>query len=102
MDVRELLAGTRLHHHEIQIGTLCSAVEDSQSDAELFLEVVHDFRHDIGFGGRGQTQDRRHRLLPYRFTNEAPNVAIVRAEVVSPLRETVGLIENSGTDLTLL
>ena len=98
----ELSLAARRHHHEVQIGALGAAVEDPEIDIELLVEVVHDLRHDVGLGRRGQTQHRRHRVISGPLADEASHVPVVGPEIVPPSREAVGLVQHPGTDLPLI
>ncbi len=101
-DVGELLAVPGRHHLEDEIGALGSAVEHGQFDSEPVPKVPGDVADDLGPGGRGQTQDRGHRIVARLLPDEAAHVAVVGPEVVSPARQAMRLVEHPAADLALV
>ena len=63
--------------------------------------MLADVIEHVGLCSRGETTNGGKRAVIREFFDEPRNVLVVRAEVVAPLRQTVGLIENPGTDLSL-
>ena len=91
-----------LNNPELKVGPLRATVYDFEVDLQGFLEVVDDLLLDVGLGGGGETQDGR---LAATFTvpmDEAADVPVVRAEVVPPLGEAVGLVQHPRPDQPLL
>ena len=110
-----LRAPGRRHHDELQIGAVGTAVEDGEFNAEPVAKVLPDVLHHVRLGRGGQAQHRRRlpgrafrmsdgaigRLL-HALPDEAPDVAVVRAEVVAPAGQTMGFVQHPGADLALL
>ena len=101
-DVVELLRVARLNYDEFEVRALAAAVEHPHLEAELLPEVIDDLFLDTGLGRRRQTQHRRNYSVFRPLADEATHVAIVGAEVMSPLRQAVGLVQHPGADLALL
>ena len=102
MDVGELLAARGRDHLVAEVGALGTAVEEREFDAEFLAEVAEDVLAHIGLGGRGQAEQRRHRLSTRLLADEAAHVAVVGAEVVAPAREAVSLVQHPAADLALV
>ena len=94
----EFLGGGGPDHHEIQVGALGTAVQHLHLDAENLLEVFDDLLLDVGFGGGGQAEDGRRRRIAGLFPYEPADVAVVGPEVVAPLGETVGFVQDPCPD----
>ena len=100
--MRELLAPGGRHYHEVQVRAPGAAVEDRQLDTELVAKVGCDVRHHIGLGGRSQAQHGRDRVHSRLLADEPPHVTVVGPEIVSPLRQAVGLVQHPSADLALV
>ena len=73
-----------LHHYEVQIVPLRSTVKTEQFDADSFAEMREYVGHHFRLGGRGEAQHRRHVVCPRPFLDEAPDVTVIGAEVMTP------------------
>ena len=101
-DVRELLSSRGRDHLEGEIGAFRAAVEHGQFDVEFVPKMAVDVPDDIGFRGRGQTQDRRDRSVTCSLADETSYVSVVGPEVVAPARQAVRLVQDPGADLALV
>ena len=91
-----------LHHLELEVVALGAAVEHRKLDAKLLAEVVADVAHHVGLGGGGQAHDgRRLSILASALADEAPDVAIVGAEVVAPAGQAVRLVHHPSAHFPL-
>ena len=71
--------------------------------AERFTEMGDNFLAYVELRGSGEARHRRG-IDPFprrELSDEAGRVQVVRAEVVPPFRDAVGLVEHPGGDLTL-
>ena len=100
--MREFLAAGRRHHCKLQIGAPGTAIEDLQTYIKFVPKMLLDVLHYVGFGGRSQAQHRRDWIRFRLFADEASHVAIIRPEVVPPLREAMGLVQHPSPDLALI
>ena len=66
------------------------------------MEILDDLVLHVGLGGGGEAQHRRNGIVAGPFSDEASHVAVVRAEVVSPPGEAVGLVQHPAADLPLV
>jgi len=101
MDASVLLMATGELDLEAQVVALDAALIQRQAEPQLVAEIGQDLGGHVLFGGRGEAGHRRHRrLLALRQgADEAPGVEVVRAEVVAPLGQAVGLVEDPTADL---
>ena len=102
VDVGELLAARGGDYVEAEVGALGAAVEDRELDAEPVAEVADDVLAHVGLGGGGEAEQRRDRLFTGLLADEAAHVAVVGAEVVTPAREAVRLVQHPAADLALV
>jgi len=102
VEVGELLSARRRDHLERQVGAFGAAVEDLQLDAEPVAEMPDDVLGHVRFGGRGQAQHRRHRSGARFLTDEAPQIAVIGAEIVPPSRQAVRFVHDPAADLALV
>ena len=97
MDVLDALRSRSRHHHEFQIGAFRSTVDDFESRLQRPFEMLPDIVDDIVLGGGGQAEDGRG-IVSVVLRDVARDVAIVRAEIVSPFREAVRLVHDPRAD----
>ena len=83
-----------------QIVPAHAAFEPVEFQTQPLAEVRGDVVDDIGLGGGGEAEDRRAMVL-LRGPDELGDVEIVGPEVVTPLRQTVRLVEDPGGDLAV-
>ena len=102
VDEGKLFAARRRDDLEAQVVARRAAVEDVELDAESFLEVLDDLRHDRGLGGGGQAQDRGNCVVSGLVADEAADVAVVGPEVLAPFGKAVRLVEHPAADLPLI
>ncbi len=69
--------------------------------AEL-LRVLDDLAGRVGLRRRGEQEDGRHRARLGDASDRLEHVRVVGPEVVTPLRQTVGLVEDHRADLATL
>ena len=97
VDVLDPLRGGGRRDHELEVGPLGPAVDHLQPRSQGLFEVPPDLVDHIALGGGGQAQDRR-RQLAVLLGDVARHVPVVRTEVVSPLRQAVGFVQDPGSD----
>ena len=101
VDVVELRRVVGLDHDELEVRATAAAVVHTRLDAELAPEVVDDLLFDLRLGRGGEAQHGRYRPALGSLADEAAHIAVVGAEVVAPLGEAVGLVQDPGPDLAL-
>ena len=99
--VGEFFRGSGLDDDEVQVGPLGAAVEGLEVYAHFVLEVVGYLLDDVGFGCGREAEDGGCGGVACVLLDEAADVAVVGAEVVSPLGEAVGFIQDPGAHLSL-
>ena len=97
MDVLDALRSRSRDHHEFQIGAFRSTVDDFEPRLQRPFEMLPNFVDDIVLGGGGQAQDGRG-ILSVVLGDVTRDVAIVRAEIVPPLRQAVRLVHDPRAD----
>ena len=96
-----LVVGRHRLDAQRQVGARRVAVEDLQVLAEFVAEVPQDLVAHLRLGGRGHAGDRRWRrgVAGAELAHEARGVQVVGPEVVAPLGQAVGLVEDPAADL---
>ena len=104
-DAAQLLGLAHLLDFEDQVLALDARLEQFELVAELLPEEAPDLVGDGLLGGCREAGHRRRGRLPLflgQLPDEARGVEVVRAEVVAPLGQAVGFVEDPGPDLALL
>ena len=101
-DALSFLSLPLLEHNVVEVLSRPAGVDDLHLDPQRVLVVSTDVvDHALLRGGR-EREHRGHPFAGVAFVNEARDVAVVRSEVVSPLRDAVRLIQHPCADHPLL
>ena len=101
VNVRQFVGRVGLDDDKLQVGASRAAVQVFQVDLQFLAEVFDYFRLDVGLGGGGQAEDRWYWPVSGGLLDESAHVAIVGPEVVTPLGEAVGFVQDPGAYLPL-
>ena len=101
VDTRKLGGGCGRLNLEFKVLPARAAVKTFQLYTNFFIEVGKDVGLYVRLGGGSEAKHGRHHALASLFLDEASDVAIVGAKVMSPLGDAVRLVQHPGTNLAL-
>ena len=96
------VAGDGLHF-EPQVLALNATLVQCQLPAGLSLEISQNLFFHVALGRGGEAGNGRYidALFLRKLPDEPPRIQVIRPKIMSPFRQTMGLVENPAANFPL-